>query len=224
MARRAVHKYIVSLASKSFHRMPTGTRSARALTLRVVTVAGEEMQLEIRSDQLVRKLHRQVRILTNQRNAFDLVHNERGTIFGAQADYGSKAWWETANKKLCNLRVRTGDVITQVMLAPSVDSDGEEIPALVSDIDSDDTFLVLASHSETCAFGSTTLPVYAEEERRVEPHDLCPASQTLHAAISSYLCFVKGGSGKSTLRPSALQQRQGRVCRCRQRIYIHEAP
>ncbi len=51
--------------------------------------------------------------------------------------YGSDAWWEIANKKLCNLRVRTGDVITQVVLALKVDDDGDEIPALESSIDSE---------------------------------------------------------------------------------------
>ena len=83
----------------------------------------EEMELKIRSDQHVRELHHEVRIFTKQKNAFDIVHNERGLIFGAEEDYGSKAWWETSNKKLCNLRVRTGDVITQVVRAPRPELD-----------------------------------------------------------------------------------------------------
>ena len=113
--------------------MPTGTRPGRWLSLRVVTVAAEEMQLIIRSDQLVKELHHEVRILTKQTHAFDIVHTARGAIFGIEADYGSKEWWEASKKKLCNLRVRTGDVITQVVLAPSLDIDGEEMPALLSD-------------------------------------------------------------------------------------------
>ena len=113
--------------------MPTGTRPGRWLSLRVVTVAGEQMQLTIRSDALVRELHHEVRILTKQTHAFDIVHTARGAIFGIQTDYGSKEWWETSKKKLCNLRVRTGDVITQVVHAPSLGIDGDELPALVSD-------------------------------------------------------------------------------------------
>ena len=113
--------------------MPAGTRPGRWLSLRVVTLAGEEMQLTIRSDQLVKELHRAVRIMTKQTHAFVIVHNERGAIFGIETDYGSKEWWETSKKKLCNLRVRTGDVITQVVHAPSLGIDGDELPALVSD-------------------------------------------------------------------------------------------
>ena len=40
---------------------------------------------------------------------------------------------------------------------------------------------MLASHSETCAFGFTALTVYAEEERRVGSHGLCPALLKLYA-------------------------------------------
>ena len=112
--------------------MPTGTRPGRRLSLHVRTVAGEEMQLTIRSDRLVRELRHEVRILTKQTHAFDIVHTARGAIFGNQADYGSEEWWETSEKKLCNLRVRTGDVITLVVLAPSLDEDGDEMPYLVS--------------------------------------------------------------------------------------------
>ena len=115
--------------------MPTGTRPGRLLSLRIVNMAGEEMQLSICSDKHVWELHHEVRLLTKCGCAFDLVHNERGMIFGAEAEYGSRENNQSKKKKIGNLRVRTGAVITQVVLPPPIGDDGEQMPYLMSDCD-----------------------------------------------------------------------------------------
>ena len=67
-----------------------------------------------------------------------------GAVFGYQKDYGMLEHAILQRKKLCNLRIRSGSVINIVKKTPSVDDDGDEIPALVSSSDTDDS----SSHTD----------------------------------------------------------------------------
>ena len=57
--------------------------------------------------------------------------------------------------------------------------------------------LVLASHTETCAYGFTALTVCAEEKRCVTAVELCPALQKLQAA-----CEIQLTAGINSVEPS----------------------
>ena len=117
--------------------MPRGTRPCRLLSLRLFTLSGEVVPLVINSSNDVGKLRQTVRRLTKNEFAFDLVHEDRGWIFGNCQDYESdpNTWWNTRKKKQCNLRIRIGCAIKMVLRPKSVDDDGDDIPALVTDSD-----------------------------------------------------------------------------------------
>ena len=55
-----------------------------------------------------------------------------GAVFGLVKDFGTLEHAILRRKTLCDLRVRNGSVITIVKAPPSLDEDGDEIPALVS--------------------------------------------------------------------------------------------
>lgn len=141
--------------------MPTGTRPFRPLSLHVVNLGGEQLELRISSEKRVRHLHHAVRKLTKETGEFNIVHNKWGTIFGLVADFGSTEWRKANKRKLCNLRVRTGDTISMTVLAPRVDTDGNDMPPLCSDSESLESttsrdtfslasnFMVLESSSHT---------------------------------------------------------------------------
>jgi hypothetical protein len=106
----------------------------------LLTLSGKVVPLAIDSSRDVRYLHHVVRRLTNTQLAFNLVHEDRGCIFGNYQDYGSAAWWYSQKKKLCNLRIRNGCAIAILILPIDMDDDGKEIPCLLSDVSGDSDF------------------------------------------------------------------------------------
>ena len=117
--------------------MPAGTGPGRSLELVVVTMVGNTNVLSLSNSSTAAKLHHVVRKLTGIRGSIDLIHNKMGAVFGYQKDYGTREYDILQGKKLCNLRVRNGSVITIVKEPPSLDENGDEIPALVSSSESD---------------------------------------------------------------------------------------
>ena len=117
--------------------MPRGTRPGRTLGIRIVRLGGHAtFDLKINSNCNAGDLHHAVRKLTGvYDNAFDLVLPCRGAIFGLQKDYGTVEFDRMSTRKLCNLRIRNGCTIIQVINQRELDDDGHEMPVLLSDRD-----------------------------------------------------------------------------------------
>ena len=112
--------------------MPAGTRPGRVLELIVVTMAGNQYMLYISNSSTAARLHHRVRKLTGILGSFDLLHHTMGAVFGFNKDFGTLEYAILRRTQLRNLGVRDGSVITTVTIPPDLDSDGDEIPALVS--------------------------------------------------------------------------------------------
>ena len=112
--------------------MPAGTRPGRVLELIVVTMVGNQYMLYISNSSTAARLHHRVRKLTGILGSFDIIHHTMGAVFGFNKDFGTLEYAILQRKQLRNLGVRDGSVITTVTIPPDLDSDGDEIPALVS--------------------------------------------------------------------------------------------
>ena len=115
--------------------MQSHTIPNQPLTLHIQTIAGSEHVLYIGSSNTVRDLHHAVRKLIQlRREAFDLIHFERGGIFGYEREYGSVSFAIVQKRTLCDLQLKDGDVIHVVVLTPQKDSHGETLPAWKSQL------------------------------------------------------------------------------------------
>ena len=112
--------------------MPAGTRPGQVLELTVVTMGGNQYVFYIRNTSTAARLHHRVRKLTGILGSFDIIHHTMGAVFGFDKDFGTLEYAILRRTQLRNLGVRDGSVITTVTRPPSLDSDGDEIPALVS--------------------------------------------------------------------------------------------
>ena len=117
--------------------MPAGTRPGRVLELIVVTMGGNQYVLYISNSSTAARLHHRVRKLTGILGSFGILHHTMGAAFGFDQDFGTSEYAILQRKQLRNLGVRDGSVITIVKRPPSLDSDGDEIPALVSSSESE---------------------------------------------------------------------------------------
>ena len=80
--------------------MPNATRPGRVLTLRIASMGGEfPNKLNILACANVRELHHQIRKLVSLRGAFDMVHQNKGAIFGVEEDFGSREYAERRRKR-----------------------------------------------------------------------------------------------------------------------------
>jgi len=119
--------------------MPRGTRPSRTLLLYIRTMGGQQFELALSSSKTVRDLRRAVKKLTKEEGPFDLVHLDRPDItFGVSDQRGTEEYERDTSRKLCNLRVRTGDAIFLMRCPPTLDSDGDPIPYLLGDSSSSD--------------------------------------------------------------------------------------
>ena len=117
--------------------MPAGTRPGRVLELTVVTMGANQYVLCTSDSSTAARLRRQVRKLAGIRGYFDLIHHQKGAVFGLVNDFGTLEYANLQGKTLYDLGVQDGSVVTILNAPPSLDEDGNEIPALVSSSESD---------------------------------------------------------------------------------------
>ena len=98
---------------------------------------GNQYVLYISNTSTAARLHHRVRKLHGILGSFDILHHTMGAVFGFDEDFGTSEYAILQRKQLRNLGVRDGSVITIVKRPPSLDSDGEEIPTLVSSSESE---------------------------------------------------------------------------------------
>ena len=108
------------------------TRPGQVLELTVVTMGGNQYVLYIRNTSTVARLRHRVRKLTGILGSFDIIHHTMGAVFGFDKDFGTPENAILRRTQLRNLGIRDGSVITTVTRPPSLDSDGDEVLALVS--------------------------------------------------------------------------------------------
>ena len=62
-----------------------------------------------------------------------MIHQNKGAIFGLEADYGSQEYFKRHRTKLYRLHIKSDEVIQVILHQNVLDDEGDEIPALVSD-------------------------------------------------------------------------------------------
>ena len=143
--------------------MPTGFGPHRDLSLRIWTLGGQQFALRIHSSKTVNNLRRAVRRLTKKQGQFDLVHSKKGATFGTDNDFGSAECRAVRQKTLRQLHIRSGNDIQILAVPPQIDSDGEELPWLLSDSSDDEIPCRVADSSDDDVDG---VPI---ERRQGEP-------------------------------------------------------
>ena len=105
-------------------------------SLQIAKINGDVEELRIGSNEVVATLHHRVRKLCGIAESFDIIHSEKGCIFGRQQNYGHVEFAAIESATLSSLGVADGDLLQVIVNPPSHDSDGNSIPDLITDSDS----------------------------------------------------------------------------------------